>query len=330
MKRYLFYVIGHFALLTSLIYREYTKDNNIYNLFYTIATNNGLHFLHSTFVIYIIFINSKLLLNLTIGKLRNEEVSSINDNCFLFLTDMLLIINLFSNDITIKNLITFSILLSLKIINWIAVERIKHLVTKRTYFLLITTTFVTLSLFCWALAWSLKKPGISFLYCYEFGVVLLSCIKNFLYCNVHAEDDTKTFCVFIIDIWYISTKALAVLTFSFYTTIYFRIPFNMIREAYTTARLLYKKIHLFRQYNRVSKELVKCETVAGNCPICFVDMNDGKKISCGHAFHVSCIKKWIETSEVCPICRTPLFQSDEVTFLHGNEVITGIPVTYED
>lgn len=329
MKKYFTYGLGHLLVLLFLSYREYVKNHNMYKLFYTIATNNGLHFLHSTFIIYVIFIASKLLLNMTIGKLRNEEIASINDNCFLFLTDMLLIINLFSNDITIKNLITFSILLALKIINWISVERIKHLVTKKTYVLLVLTTTTTLLLFYWALSWSFSRPGISFLYCYEFGIVLLSCIRNFLYCNVNADEDQKTFFIFIIDIWYISTKALAVVTFSFYTTIYFRIPFNMIREAYTTGRLLYRKIHLFRQYNRVSKELLNCESVNGSCPICFADMIQGKKISCGHAFHVNCIKKWVETSEVCPICRTPLFKSDEVTFVSGNENITGVPITYE-
>ena len=120
-------------------------------------------------------------------------------------------------------------------------------------------------------------------------------------------------------------RLLSVTAFFVFTALNFRIPFKLFREALSTMKMLYKKINTFIAYKRISKELYKCEDVVGDlqCPICFVEMEVGKKISCGHVFHLECLKTWVETSEVCPICRREMFRSTgEVVFNTGTERIT--------
>lgn len=49
-----------------------------------------------------------------------------------------------------------------------------------------------------------------------------------------------------------------------------------------------------------------CENEDNMCSICFEDLDidpDIRKLSCGHWFHVNCIKKWLEISSACPFCR---------------------------
>ena len=35
-------------------------------------------------------------------------------------------------------------------------------------------------------------------------------------------------------------------------------------------------------------------------------MNIGKRLNCGHTFHLHCIKEWIQSSVGCPLCKVPV------------------------
>jgi len=42
------------------------------------------------------------------------------------------------------------------------------------------------------------------------------------------------------------------------------------------------------------------------CYICFDDLKVGKKLNCGHSFHLRCIKEWVHSSAGCPLCKVPV------------------------
>jgi len=53
------------------------------------------------------------------------------------------------------------------------------------------------------------------------------------------------------------------------------------------------------------------------CAICIEDLenmdylkiktvHEGKTYGCGHKFHKDCVKKWLETASICPLCRHEL------------------------
>ncbi|KAG0417559.1 ERAD-associated E3 ubiquitin-protein ligase HRD1 [Dictyocoela roeselum] len=148
---------------------------------------------------------------------------------------------------------------------------------------------------------------------------------------------------FRIDILFLMCKMVAYLIFFFYTSISYRIPFNVFRELIITFRGLVKKIYSYHSYRAVVDLLMKCEVVdiAGTarddgkrdanwniCPICQEEMAAARKVSCGHLFHLECLLKWAEQQQVCPICRRALFKKD-VRFETRDEVIQGVPVRYE-
>ncbi|KAM0686856.1 E3 ubiquitin-protein ligase synoviolin [Conglomerata obtusa] len=332
MKKFLYFGVAHFILLAILTYREYLKDPKLYAIFLATTQNNGLHLLHTLFIMYVILILSKLILSVTLGQIRSIEVTAVNDNCFLFLTDILLVITIFNDDLCIQNLIIFTLLMALKCINWITTERIKQFISHKTYVLITITLFVSLLLSITSLSSALYRPSLCILFAFEFGVVFLSCIRN-ICISLSNENPNRTIYNFIIDITYIFLRLVAVTSFFLFTAMNFRIPFNLFREALSTLKMLYKKINSLVQYNRLSKELHRCEDVRSEqtCPICFVDMEVGKKISCGHIFHLDCLKTWVEGSDVCPICRREMFKNiGHVTYNTENERITGIPIMFDD
>ncbi|XP_076120743.1 E3 ubiquitin-protein ligase AMFR isoform X1 [Alosa pseudoharengus] len=50
------------------------------------------------------------------------------------------------------------------------------------------------------------------------------------------------------------------------------------------------------------------EIVANNddCAICWDSMTSARKLPCGHLFHNSCLRSWLEQDTSCPTCRLPL------------------------
>ncbi|XP_054162781.1 E3 ubiquitin-protein ligase AMFR-like [Oppia nitens] len=48
-----------------------------------------------------------------------------------------------------------------------------------------------------------------------------------------------------------------------------------------------------------------------DCAICWDRMESARKLPCGHLFHNSCLRSWLEQDTSCPTCRTPLKNRNE-------------------
>ncbi|EJW03762.1 hypothetical protein EDEG_01957 [Edhazardia aedis USNM 41457] len=323
------------SILSYLSYKECTQNNlHFYGLCLAIVNSNALHLLHTALVLGVIYFIFQLLVRFTLRELRSDEQSGINDNCLVFLTDVLLIVTLFSNDLCIKNLIVFGVLLCLKCLNWAVIERIKIEQSSRVFVLVFFNVIISLLFLIHSICVVLIKPSIFMFFAYEFALIGLFSIRNLVFGMLQKQEDTENRAIFLFfnDIAFLSFRASAIIIFFVYTSTNFRVPFSLCREAHATIKLLYKKISGLLAYKKISEELNECETVknAGQCPICYVHIDEGKKIWCGHEFHKECLKKWIESSDACPICRRGLFKnSEEVTFTAGDEVITGIPISMD-
>ena len=66
------------------------------------------------------------------------------------------------------------------------------------------------------------------------------------------------------------------------------------------------------------------------CPVCFDDIQFINKhvTVCQHKFHVECIRKWFETSDECPICRTEQAEDPLIIFKHN--IRNSLSVMYMD
>ncbi len=42
------------------------------------------------------------------------------------------------------------------------------------------------------------------------------------------------------------------------------------------------------------------------CPVCLIEIEDGDRVgdlTCGHAYHVDCLKAWLKRKNICPLCK---------------------------
>uniref|UniRef100_T1ISV8 RING-type domain-containing protein n=1 Tax=Strigamia maritima TaxID=126957 RepID=T1ISV8_STRMM len=70
--------------------------------------------------------------------------------------------------------------------------------------------------------------------------------------------------------------------------------------------------HMERNYSMALPE--ELESNSDDCAICWDKMESARKLPCGHLFHNSCLRSWLEQDTSCPTCRTALSdQHDQET-----------------
>jgi len=90
-------------------------------------------------------------------------------------------------------------------------------------------------------------------------------------------------------------------------------PIYVIRDMIIYISMFIKACHSFYKTIQMTIKLKKLPIVKGKdldvsndvCLVCFMKIEKGRLIGCGHAYHYSCIKTWIEKNDrkECPKCR---------------------------
>lgn len=83
--------------------------------------------------------------------------------------------------------------------------------------------------------------------------------------------------------------------------------------------------HMEKNYPMALNE--ELETNSDDCAICWDKMESARKLPCGHLFHNSCLRSWLEQDTSCPTCRTSLSdhsdQDVNLNVTHANENLLG-------
>uniref|UniRef100_A0A8K9XU79 E3 ubiquitin-protein ligase AMFR n=1 Tax=Oncorhynchus mykiss TaxID=8022 RepID=A0A8K9XU79_ONCMY len=72
-----------------------------------------------------------------------------------------------------------------------------------------------------------------------------------------------------------------------------------------------------------SEELV---ANSDDCAICWDTMQTARKLPCGHLFHNSCLRSWLEQDTSCPTCRMSLNISGDGGLARGQQQGAGLPL----
>ena len=66
--------------------------------------------------------------------------------------------------------------------------------------------------------------------------------------------------------------------------------------------------------NALSRAAVVSDELGGEqCPVCLEEGPMRVTVACGHAFHSHCLVRCLEESTNCPMCRTDMLLSSEIT-----------------
>lgn len=327
MAKYPNTLMIHLILLCSLTYYNTSSNLSFYNIFITTVNIPLLHLLHISFICYLIYTITESIIFKYYGSLRIQERSMVNDQMFLFLTDILLVLTVFNKDINYRNMVVFFIILCTKSILWVSTIRMDHDIDMKMVFCNMYTAIFSL-IFC-TIFWS--KTNILFLFTFEFGTIVLSSIKNIciLLIKLRDTDTNKSLLIFYTDIIHLSSLLVLYIIFIVVTSIQYKVPLNVFRSSVSILEKLIKKIKSYTRYIKICKELERIPDVRdeGDCPICTDEMELSKKLKCGHVFHLECLKQWCERQSFCPICKVDLcLSSSEEIIYQGDEILTGVEV----
>eukprot|EP00596_Hydrurales_sp_CCMP1899_P005065 CAMPEP_0119045792 /NCGR_PEP_ID=MMETSP1177-20130426/42636_1 /TAXON_ID=2985 /ORGANISM="Ochromonas sp, Strain CCMP1899" /LENGTH=756 /DNA_ID=CAMNT_0007018153 /DNA_START=508 /DNA_END=2778 /DNA_ORIENTATION=- len=163
--------------------------------------------------------------------------------------------------------------------------------------------------------------SILILFGFEFGLLVISVFNLIIRYILHIIDSrlanglvSKGLYVMFLDL---ICDALRFITYVFFFSlvfVYYGLPFHIIREVWMAFHTFQKKLSSFIRYIQLTKNLDKRLenatteeiTSAGDCLICREGMETGKKLPCGHVFHLDCIRMWLQHQQSCPLCRADI------------------------
>ncbi|KNC85816.1 hypothetical protein SARC_02000 [Sphaeroforma arctica JP610] len=100
---------------------------------------------------------------------------------------------------------------------------------------------------------------------------------------------------------------------------YYGLPLHIIRDLYMTLRSFVQRVRDMVQYHQATSNMnerypdatpEELAAMDSTCIICREDMEAGsKKLPCGHIFHLTCLRSWLERQRTCPTCRRPVLES---------------------
>ncbi|KAF7722395.1 E3 ubiquitin-protein ligase hrd1 [Apophysomyces ossiformis] len=148
--------------------------------------------------------------------------------------------------------------------------------------------------------------------------------------------ENKSMYVFYLDLVTEFFKLITYLVFFLFICIFYQLPLHIIRDVYVTFRSFIQKCRDLYRYRRATRNMNELyanataedlsRTSDNTCIICREEMrandteSDGnapapanrereqnvdqpKKLPCGHIFHFHCLRSWLERQQSCPTCR---------------------------
>ncbi|ELA40966.1 uncharacterized protein VICG_01996 [Vittaforma corneae ATCC 50505] len=305
--------------------------SSFFALFKTIASNRLLHLLHSSFIASIILSLSSYSTNKILGHLTPSEFTMYNEKVYNVMGDLVMLISMFSHEVSVKSIIVFSILYSFKSFTWTLDIKSQKNPSYRIVYASAAVQTLTSAIIMHYLS---SSTAISMLMILEYSLILLSLLKNqlIMLLDINNIENNRTLFVSIIKIVFLALKSLAFLMFILRFSVRNRFPYGIMKSLISTLLKLYKKSVLFKKYIKllIDLESISEVDVKGTCAICTDDIIKGKKLQCSHVFHSSCLKMWCEREVSCPICRADLVFKREIIHETEDEIISGVPIEIEE
>ena len=322
--------LGMIACMAAYAYKH--KDGLYFPSMLYLVSSPVCRVIIASWFLWFLLVVASLLQSLLIGpRLRAIEATHLREYGWLTISEFLLSMTTFRDDFTVSFLVRFACLMVVKAGHWLSRDRMEYmeeteelppLYHERMIGLFSLVYLVDLFglVYCCRALYR-DGPSSLLLFATEFGLMLLSLLMTVGRYALNVQDakqgepwEHRSTALFYIDLIGDLCKLSVCLIFFFLTIRYYGFPLHMFRDMLMTGAALTKRIGDMLRYRRAMAELdrryptVGAEELAAladrTCIICREEMtNAGKKLHCGHYFHVKCLQSWMERQQVCPTCR---------------------------
>jgi len=280
----------------------------------------------------------RLLIQMFLGTLREAEVERINERISQAVMETCLAMTIFREEFNIAFIAMFASLTFVKVFHWLVQDRVDYIETTPTVSLGQHVKIVSLmglllmvdALFLqYTISATLARgPSVLLLFAFEYVIQASLVVSTFLKYGFIGVDmmlegrwESKGVYVFYLELITDMLHLFVYLIFFIIVFTYYGLPLHLVRDLYWTFRNFRQRVSDFLRYRRVTanmnerfpdasaEDLARCD---GTCIICREEMSPttaNKKLPCGHVFHLTCLRSWLERQQNCPTCRANVLGS---------------------
>jgi len=335
------YVLGSLSLAGMIVYQNVLQGNVPLSLAITRLANSKYHkavMLNAIFAIVLGTITS--VIKFFFGEMREMERYDIIQSTKQKILSFAFIMLTLHDELVTSQLIILCIgVLAWSILHWLTIKRSEYLIMENQsnyaghikisiLFCSLIVGDLLLSMLFYQNAFQRKdvprsERHLAALIGFEVFILLLKigspCVKyfvNLVELLTLSHFEKKSTILSVVEFVFSVTTLLCELSLFIFIYQSFGIPLHLILETLETVSNLigtvttfYNSIVLVKKLNKlpeVTQEDV--ENIDSTCLICLHEITHGKKIPCGHIFHLNCLKGWIQgnANQFCPKCKQPI------------------------
>jgi E3 ubiquitin-protein ligase synoviolin len=271
---------------------------------------------------------ARMVKTLFFGTLREVEAELLIEKARYTIIETCLALTIFRNELNPTVFALFGSLIFFKLMHKLSKCRLEYLeqISPVPSLLLVRMGILLLSLFITdsiGLYYSVqnilvKGRSVVILFGFEFGLLLIYCFNLSLkYCFQLLDTfltngfQSRGFATMIADLICEVVKFITYIALFCMIFIYYGLPFHLIRDVYAAYYSFQKKLLSFVRYLQLTRNLdsrfpdatPEEISLAGSCLVCREEMTQGKRLQCGHVFHLDCLRMWLQHQQSCPLCR---------------------------
>ena len=333
MVKFYQYFLTSFVMSVAMIgYACFTRDQ-FYPIILLLVTSKVSFVIGANMVLAIFILSAKIGIRIFFKELRDAEVELIRERAKYSVTETLLALTVFRNELTPMIFLFFGILVFCKVFHWISRSRLDYLEQVARVSLYAHSTLLLAILFMMACCVTIcyhcveysvnEGKTVIILFAFEFGVLVLSSISNLVRYIINVVDGYyenglhyKGLYFMILDLIYDGIRFCTYVGFFCIVFVYYGLPLHIVRDVYMAFVSFFMRLMSFVRYVKLTRNLDEMiedaseEDLAahqeGGCLICREGMESGKKLTCGHVFHLNCLRTWLQHQQSCPLCRSDI------------------------
>lgn len=335
------YVVLSTLVVLGVVAHAFAVHEQFYPAVIYLSTDKICLAVMYNFVFALFLLFGKILLRIFIGTLRDVEVEQLVDSGRGFLAETILFLVFYAPTIDNREVGTVFLIqyiccvIFMKVFHLTTQIRVSHMFEVGVPRLIVTIKLVglmALLLGCDLLAlnyfYSVASRSSTFFTWILFEALTMSTVVLVSMCrySIHMIDlrlengwPAKSVCLFYVDLIHdvVSMTLFLIFMLTFFVQNPSRLPIYMMADVIQVARKLAQRLRSFRRYRCISRNMemrfpdatdTEIEE-SEHCVICRDSLFDGskpKKLSCGHIFHIDCLKSWLVMQQVCPMCRAEI------------------------
>ena len=321
-------------MISVIFYAWYTREQ-FYPTILFLVTSKVSYVSAGNLVLALSVLLGRILIGIFFGNLRDVEVEVLYDKAKYSITETCLALTVFRHELTPPVILLFGSLVFVKGFHWLAKSRIEYnenilplpwSTHIRIQLLLISIGAIDLMTAAYCIDYTLENgKSVMILFGFEFGLLFidvanlyfkyfLQCVESSLESGFQSRFQSKGLFSMFGDLVAYGFRFITYVCFFCLVFVYYGLPIHIVREVWVSFLSFQQKMASCMRYMELTKNLDQRFddaneeelAAAGDCLICREAILQGKKLPCGHIFHLDCLRLWLQHQQSCPLCRADI------------------------